>query len=81
MFKKIVYVLSFLHLGLIAVVIFHGLDITAIYSKVERPVGFLTAVNYAPWRFAFFTPDVGKSTEVEILLKGKNGEKKRYSRP
>jgi hypothetical protein len=79
MFRKIIYGITFLHLSLITMVIFHGLDNDRVFGILERPLAFITAVNYSAWRFAFFTPDVGKSTEVEIILRGDSNRVKRYS--
>ena len=79
MFKKIVYFLTFIHLSIVALVILHGIDNNKVYGIMEQPLACLTAINYSAWRFAFFTPDVGKSTELEIVLKGDSSQVKRYS--
>jgi hypothetical protein len=79
MFRKIIYLLTTLHLLVVTLVIFRVLDNKKIYQAVERPFAILTALNYSAWRFAFFTPDVGKSTEVDILLENAAGKKIHYS--
>ncbi|RMG29958.1 MAG: hypothetical protein D6730_03120 [Bacteroidetes bacterium] len=77
--KKIVYSLAFAHLLLVTLVIFHGLDKITYTTFLEKPMAFLASVNYSAWRFGFFTPDVGKSTEVEIILSNDAGDSLRYS--
>ena len=79
MFRKIVYFLTFAHLSLVTLVIFHGLDHDKLFGLLEKPLACITAINYSAWRFAFFTPDVGKSTEVEIKMRNVNGDSIRYS--
>lgn len=79
MFRKLIYLLTALHLLIVSSVIFRVLDNKQIYRFTERPFAILTALNYSAWRFAFFTPDVGKSTEVEILLENGAGKKIHYS--
>lgn len=66
--KRIVYTLAFAHLLLIAVVILHGLDKIVHQGWLERPLAFWCSLNYSVWQYGFFSPDVGKSTEVEIRL-------------
>ncbi|MBK7870283.1 MAG: hypothetical protein IPJ74_06125 [Saprospiraceae bacterium] len=78
MFRKIIYIATALHLSIIFATIVHGLD-DNFYNHFEKPLACLTAINYSAWRFAFFTPDVGKSTEVEIILEGADGKMKRYN--
>ena len=77
--KIIVYTITSLHLFLITLVVFHGLDHDKAYAVIEKPLACLTAINYCAWRFAFFTPDVGKSTEVTLTLRNKEGKEKIYS--
>ncbi len=79
MFRKIIYILTAFHLLLVAAVILRLLDNDKVYQFAEKPFAILTAVNYSAWRFAFFTPDVGKSTEVDILLENGQGKKIHYS--
>lgn len=79
MFRKIIYILAALHLLLVAAVILRLLDNDKVYHSMEKPFAILTAINYSAWRFAFFTPDVGKSTEVDILLENDLGKKIHYS--
>lgn len=73
------YVLISLHLTLITVVIFHGMDQWVHGSVLERPLAFLSSLNYSVWQYGFFSPDVGKSTEVEILIYEEDGDTLRYS--
>lgn len=77
--KKVAYILVFFHLTLITVVIFHGLDPLVHGSPVEKPLAFLCSLNYSVWQYGFFSPDVGKSTEVEIKVYQENGDTLRYS--
>ena len=79
MFRKIVYLLCVFHFSLISLTIFHGLDNTTPNTFMERPLAVLTAINYSAWRFGFFTPNVGNSTQVDIKLGGRNGEERHYS--
>lgn len=77
--KKIIYGLCTLHLAIISLTILHGLEYTKAYGILERPLGMLTTMNYSAWRFGFFTPNVGNSTQVDIHLKGRTGEELHYS--
>lgn len=79
MFRKLVYLAAALHLGLVFLTVVHGIDNHTYYRYLERPLACLTAFNYSAWRFAFFTPDVGKSTELEIVLEGPHGRSRRYN--
>lgn len=79
MFRKIAYLLVASHFTLITLVILRILDFDKLYRVAEKPLSFVTAINYSAWRFAFFTPDVGKSTEVEIVMENGQGKKIRYS--
>ena len=71
--------LAFCHLGLITVVIFHGMDRWVHGSILEKPLAFLSSLNYSVWQYGFFSPDVGKSTEIEIVLLENTGDTIRYS--
>lgn len=77
--KRIAYSLAFLHLGLITVVIFHGLDDYRLTGRWEQPLAFIRDVNYSVWRYGFFAPDVGTSTEVEIRLVEDGGNVRTFS--
>ncbi len=79
MFKKIIYLAAALHLGIIFTTVVHGIDNNTYYKHLESPLACLTAINYSAWRFAFFTPDVGKSTDLEMVLEGADGDTLRYS--
>ncbi len=78
--KKLVYFLVFFHLGLISLSIFHALD--KLYGKgvwMEKSLAFICSLNYSVWRYGFFSPDVGNSTEVEIKTVDGAGVQKKYS--
>ncbi len=77
--KKLIKVLVFMHLSLIVVVIFHGMDRWVHGSMLERPLAFLSSLNYSVWQYGFFSPDVGKSTEVQIKVYDIYGDSIRYS--
>lgn len=79
MLRKIIYLLCAFHLALISLTIFHGLDDKTPNSVLERPLALITAINYSAWRFGFFTPNVGNSTQVDIHLGGRNDESLQYS--
>ncbi|MDX1942355.1 MAG: hypothetical protein SFU99_17455 [Saprospiraceae bacterium] len=64
--KKIIYSLAFLHLLTITVVIFHGLDSIVHKGWWEKPLAFICSINYSIWQYGFFSPDVGKSSELKI---------------
>ena len=72
-------VIATLHLTLIGVVIFHGMDDWVEGGLLEKPLAFLCSLNYSVWQYGFFSPDVGKSTEVEISLLEDDGKVVQYS--
>jgi hypothetical protein len=77
--KKIIYALAFAHLTVIAITIFHGFDGFLRKEWWARPLVFYSSLNYAVWRYGFFAPDVGRSTEVEITVHSGGGQIKRYN--
>jgi len=77
--KKIIYALAFAHLMVIAITIFHGIDGWLHKGWWGKPLEFYSSLNYAVWRYGFFAPDVGRSTEVEITVHSDGGQIKRYS--
>ena len=77
--KKIVYLITSFHLFLVAVVIFHGLEIDRKNDWLEQPLAFLTAINYSAWRFGFFTPNVGYNTDVHMTLYTPENDSMLYS--
>jgi hypothetical protein len=77
--KKTVYTLTFIHLIMIAVSIFHGIDGLVHKGWWEKPLAFYNSLNYAVWRYGFFAPDVGSSSEVEITVYSDGGKVTRYS--
>ena len=66
--KKIIYALAFVHLMLIGLSIFHLIDKLLNEKYFAEPLALLSTFNYSVWRYGFFSPDVGKSIEVEILI-------------
>lgn len=79
MFKRFVYTLAIIHLLIIAIVISHMADHVVKYTFLTKPLAFLCSLNYSVWQYGFFSPDVGKSTEVEIVMHYENGRSKRLS--
>jgi hypothetical protein len=79
MMRKLIYTLAFIHLFTIVVVIFHGLDRAAKGTWMEKPLAFICSVNYSIWQYGFFSPDVGKSSEVQITVFEDGGKQKKYS--
>lgn len=77
--KKVIYILAFIHLATIAIVIFHGIDKYVHGGWWEKPLAFLCSINYSIWQYGFFSPDVGKSTELEIKIHTDGGQIKNYS--
>jgi hypothetical protein len=79
--KKIFFTLAFMHLTVILLTIFHVLD-EKIYHKnepLEKALTMMCSINYSVWRYGFFSPDVGKSNEIEIKTVDYNGKEKTYS--
>ncbi len=77
--KKIIYGLAFFHLTLMTLSVFHLTDKILYAKQVAIPLNFLTSLNYSAWRYGFFSPDVGKSVEVNIDLPTFEGEVKHFS--
>jgi len=78
--KKTMYVLASVHLTVIAMTILHGVDEWVVHKGWwQKSLVVYSSLNYAVWRFGFFSPDVGSSSEVEITLHTDSGETKRYS--
>jgi hypothetical protein len=77
--RKIVYLLAFVHLALVAAVIFHAADPWITRGWWERPLGFWGGVNFSMWRFGFFSPDVGKSSEIEFTINYRDGRVEKLS--
>jgi hypothetical protein len=79
LFQRIVYLLAFVHLTLVAAVIFHAADPWITRGWLERPLGFWGGVNFSLWRFGFFSPDVGKSSEIEFKIHLRDGRAEKLS--
>lgn len=78
--KKLIYSIAFLHLLLITLTIFHVFDkIYTINPVVEKSFAFVCSLNYSVWRYGFFSPDVGRSNEVEIKTYNVNGQEQTFS--
>ncbi len=77
--KKAIYALAFAHLLVVGLTIFHGIDRWLYKGWLHKPLAFYSSLNYAVWRYGFFAPDVGRSTEVEITVHSDSGEVTRYS--
>lgn len=77
--QKIVCFLAFVHLALVAGVIFHAADPWITRGWWERPLGFWGGVNFSLWRFGFFSPDVGKSSEIEFKIHLRDGRVEKLS--
>jgi hypothetical protein len=63
----------------VAAVVFHGIDASINLSSFERPVAYWGGINYCLWRFGFFSPDVGKSSEIEFKIILRNGNVKKFT--
>ena len=77
--KKTVYLLAFVHLTLAGAVIFHAADPWLNRGWWQRPLTFWGGINYSLWRFGFFSPDVGKSSEIEFKITYKDGRMDKVS--
>jgi hypothetical protein len=77
--RRAVYLLAFVHLALVAAVIFHAADPWITRGWWERPSGFWGGVNFSLWRFGFFSPDVGKSSEIEFKINYRDGRIEKLS--
>ena len=79
--KKIAYSLAFLHLLIVFLSIFHFFDRVGTSAKpwLEKSVAFYSSLNYSVWSFGFFTPDVGKTNELEIKIYDTAGGEKKFS--
>ncbi len=78
--KKFIYTLAFVHLLLITLTIFHVFDNW--YNKnaiVEKSFAFVCSLNYSVWRYGFFSPDVGRSNEIEIKTFDSDGHEQQFS--
>jgi len=65
--RKFIYTVVFLHLLLVFMTIFHAID--WLYNRnsfTEKTFAVICSLNYSVWRYGFFTPDVGRSNEIEI---------------
>ena len=60
-------------------VICHGADPWVARGWWQRPLVFWCGINYSLWRFGFFSPDVGKSSEIEIKVTQKDGRVQAFS--
>jgi len=77
--RRLIYSLAFVHLALVAGVIFHASDPWITRGWWERPLGFWGGVNFSLWRFGFFSPDVGKSSEIEFKINYRDGRVEKLS--
>jgi len=66
--RKVVYGLAFLHLLLISLSVFHLIDGVLKTKYLAEPLAFISTLNYSVWRYGFFSPDVGKTMEVEMMV-------------
>jgi len=77
--QRIIYSLAFVHLALVGAVIFHAADPWIARGWWERPLGFWGGVNFSMWRFGFFSPDVGQSSEIEFKFTLRDGRVEKLS--
>ena len=77
--RRFIYLLAFVHLALAAAVIFHVADPWITRGWWERPLSFWGGVNFSMWRFGFFSPDVGKSSEIEFKINLRDGRVEKLS--
>lgn len=79
MIKKIIYGLAFLHLLLISLSVFHLIDGLLKTRYLAKPLAFISTLNYSVWRYGFFSPDVGKTMEVEMMIYEDSIHVRKYS--
>ena len=77
--RRSIYLLAFVHLAVVGAVIFHAADRWITRGWWERPLGFWGGVNFSLWRFGFFSPDVGKSSEIEFTIHLRDGRVEKLS--
>jgi hypothetical protein len=79
--KKFIYIIAFTHLFIIFLTIIHALDKISEtkVSWLAKSINFYCSINYSIWRYGFFSPDVGKSNEIEIITYDSNGKAKNFS--
>ena len=77
--RRSIYLLAFVHLALAGAAIFHAADPWITRGWWERPLGFWGGVNFSMWRFGFFSPDVGKSSEIEFRITLRDGRVEKLS--
>jgi hypothetical protein len=79
--KKIIYILAFTHLFIIFLTIIHALDKLSEtkVSWIATSINFYCSLNYSVWRYGFFSPDVGRSNEIEIITYSENEKATKYS--
>jgi len=77
--RKIIYGLAFLHLLFISLSVFHLIDGVLKTKYLSEPLAFISTLNYSVWRYGFFSPDVGKSMEVEMLVYEDSINVRKYS--
>jgi hypothetical protein len=77
--RKIIYSLAFAHLFVVALVVCHGTDPWVSRGWWQRPLVFWGGINYSLWCFGFFSPDVGKSSEIEFKITQENGQVRTFS--
>lgn len=77
--KRLICILAFCHLMLVGLTIAHNTDKWLHRGPWAKPLMFYGGVSYAIWRFGFFAPDVGKSTEAEIKIYDDAGKSRYYS--
>jgi hypothetical protein len=77
--QRAICFLAFVHLALVAGIILHAADAWITRGWWERPLGFWGGVNFSMWRFGFFSPDVGKSSEIEFKITFRDGRVQKLS--
>jgi len=78
--KRLIYALAFFHLLLISLTIFHALDkVYTLNAVVEKSFSFVCSLNYSVWRYGFFSPDVGRSNEIEIKTYDSQNHETKFS--
>lgn len=76
--KKVISILVLCHLMLVVLSITHRSDRWLYKGFWTKPLLLYSGLSYAIWRFGFFAPDVGRSTEVEMNVYNDAGEVQRY---
>ena len=77
--KRLAYIFAAIHLMVIGLAVSHGIDPFLHRWGLEFGLAILRDLNYSVWRYSFFAPDVGFSTELSIRVFRDDGTVVEYS--